>query len=176
MPDAPVPPGTPELSAQGLHVFPGLIDAHVHFGFGEKITEYTHETVYAAQGGIATILPVHLSEGYHKRGLPLARICQVLASGPARIFDLEPVKGRIDVGSDADFTLVDLNRERKMVPAELGSYADYSLYENQVLKGWPVKTIVRGVTVMDEGRIVGPGGHGKYLWRRIGQAPLQDRH
>ena len=132
----------------------------------------------AAQGfpGIATILPVLLSEGFHKRGLPLARICQVLASGPARIFDLEPVKGRIDVGSDADFTLVDLNRERKVVPAELGSYADYSLYENQVLKGWPVKTIVRGVTVMDEGRIVGPGGHGKYLWRRIGQAPLQDRH
>ena len=37
-------------------MFPGLIDAHVHFGFGEKITEYTSETVYAAQGGIAAAL------------------------------------------------------------------------------------------------------------------------
>ncbi len=131
----------------------------------------------AAQGfpGIATILPVLLSEGYHKRGLPLERICQVLASGPAKIFDLEPVKGRIAPGSDADFTVVDLNRERKVIPAELGSYADYSLYENQVLKGWPVRTIVRGVTVMDDGKIVGPGGHGKYLWRRIGQPPLHDK-
>ena len=131
----------------------------------------------AAQGfpGIATILPVLLSEGYHKRGLSLERICQVLASGPARVFDLAPVKGRIDIGSDADFTVVDLNRERKVVPAELGSYADYSLYEDQVLKGWPVKTIVRGVTVMDDGKILGPGGHGKYLWRRPGQAPLHDR-
>ncbi|MEO8144143.1 MAG: hypothetical protein ABI654_08005 [Betaproteobacteria bacterium] len=31
---------------------------------------------------------------------------------------------------------------------------------------------VRGVTVMDQGKIVGPGGHGKYLWRRIGQPPI----
>ena len=131
----------------------------------------------AAQGfpGIATILPVMLSEGYHKRKLPLQRICQLLATAPARIFDLEPVKGRIAPGSDADFTIVDLDRERKVIPAELGSYADYSLYENQVLKGWPVRTIVRGVTVMDDGKIVGPGGHGKYLWRRIGQPPVQDR-
>ena len=128
----------------------------------------------ASQGfpGTATMLPVLLSEGYHKRGLSLARICEVLATAPARIFDLAPVKGRIAPGSDADFTLVDLNKERKVVPAELGSYADYSLYENQMLKGWPVKTIVRGVTVMDQGRITGPGGHGKYLWRRIGQPPL----
>jgi dihydropyrimidinase len=128
----------------------------------------------AAQGfpGIATILPVMLSEGYHKRKLPLQRICQLLASGPAKIFDLEPVKGRIAPGADADLTLVDLKKEKIVKPEELGSYADYSLYENQVLKGWPVRTIVRGVTVMDNGRIVGPGGHGKYLWRRIGQPPI----
>jgi hypothetical protein len=40
-----------------------------------------------------------------------------------------------------------------------------------MLKGWPVHTIVRGVTVMGSGKIVGPGGHGKHLWRRIGQPP-----
>ncbi len=46
----------PEQSAAGLNVFPSLIDAHVRFGFGEKITKYTTETIYAAQSGIATIL------------------------------------------------------------------------------------------------------------------------
>jgi hypothetical protein len=35
--------------------------AHVHFGFGEKITEYTTETVYAAQGGFTTILGYFLN-------------------------------------------------------------------------------------------------------------------
>ena len=53
--------GMPEQSAYGLHVFPGLIDAHVHFGFGEKITEYDTETVYAAQGGFTTILGYFLN-------------------------------------------------------------------------------------------------------------------
>ncbi|MET0186929.1 MAG: hypothetical protein ABW210_15885, partial [Achromobacter sp.] len=61
LPGTPVAEGTPEISAQGLHVFPGLIDAHVHFGFGEKITEYETETVYAAQGGFTTVLGYFLN-------------------------------------------------------------------------------------------------------------------
>ena len=124
----------------------------------------------ASQGfpGIATILPVLLSEGYHKRALSIERICAVLTAGPARIFNLEPAKGRIAVGSDADLTLVDLQKERVVRWQELESYADYSLYDGWNLKGWPVRTIVRGTTVMDDGKVIGPQGHGKYLWRRIG--------
>ena len=60
-PGAGAPEGIAERSASGLHVFPGLIDAHVHFGFGEKITEYETETVYAAQGGFTTILGYFLN-------------------------------------------------------------------------------------------------------------------
>jgi dihydropyrimidinase len=128
----------------------------------------------ASQGfpGTATILPVLLSEGYHKRGLSLQRICEVLTSSPAKIFDLDPVKGRIAPGADADFTLVDLQKQRIVKADELGSYSDYSLYDGWNFKGWPVRTIVRGVTVMDNGVITGPGGHGKYVWRRIGQPPV----
>lgn len=49
------------IDASGLHVFPGLIDAHVHFGFGEPITEYTTETIYAAQGGFTSVVGYFLS-------------------------------------------------------------------------------------------------------------------
>src|ERR1700744_1429513 len=45
----------------GRHLFPGLIDAHVHFGFAEPITEYTTETVYAAQGGFTTVIGYFLN-------------------------------------------------------------------------------------------------------------------
>jgi dihydropyrimidinase len=130
----------------------------------------------ASQGfpGIATILPVLLSEGYHKGRLSLERICSVVTSGPAGIFNLEPTKGRIAVGADADLALVDLNRERVVKWQDLESYADYSLYDGWKLKGWPVRTIVRGLTVMDEGKVVGPQGHGRYLRRRLGAAPQHD--
>ena len=60
-PGEPVAEGVPVQAATGLHVFPGLIDAHVHFGFGEKITEYDTETIYAAQGGFTTILGYFLN-------------------------------------------------------------------------------------------------------------------
>ena len=60
-PGEPVTEGVPVQAATGLHVFPGLIDAHVHFGFGEKITEYDTETIYAAQGGFTTILGYFLN-------------------------------------------------------------------------------------------------------------------
>ena len=60
-PGAAAPAGLREESVRGLHVFPGLIDAHVHFGFAEKITEYATETVYAAQGGFTTILGYFLN-------------------------------------------------------------------------------------------------------------------
>ncbi|MFZ9505879.1 MAG: dihydroorotase [Burkholderiaceae bacterium] len=131
----------------------------------------------ASQGfpGSATILPVLLSEGWHKRRIPLRKLAATVTSGPARIFDLAPVKGSLARGADADFTLVDLERERTVRADELGSYSDYSLYDGWTFKGWPVRTIVRGVTVMDEGRITGAGGHGEYLWRRIGEPPVRGR-
>jgi dihydropyrimidinase len=131
----------------------------------------------ASQGfpGSATILPVLLSEGWHKRRIPLKRLCATLTTGPARVFDLAPVKGSLAPGADADITLVDLERERTVVADELGSYSDYSLYDGWTLKGWPVRTIVRGVTVMDDGRITGEGGYGEYLWRRLGKPPVRGK-
>jgi dihydropyrimidinase len=121
----------------------------------------------ASQGfpGTATILPVLLDQGYHKRGLSLQRIAQVLTSRPAEIFGLTPRKGRIAVGADADFALVDIDMPRVVRADELGSYSDYSLYDGWELKGWPVRTIVRGETVMQGGQIVGRAGYGEYIGR-----------
>jgi len=123
----------------------------------------------ASQGfpGTATILPVLLHAGYHKGRLSLSRIAEVLTSAPARIFNVAPAKGSLGVGADADITLVDLNLARVVNPAELGSYSDYSLYEGQTLKGWPVRTILRGRTVMADGKITGQPGYGRYLFRSL---------
>ncbi len=126
----------------------------------------------ASQGfpGTATILPVLLSEGYHKGRLSLRRIAELLTQAPARIFNLHDRKGTIAVGADADLTIVDIGKERVVNAAELGSYSDYSLYDGWTLKGWPVRTIVRGTTVMENGTITGPAGHGTYLVRRTAGA------
>jgi dihydropyrimidinase len=129
----------------------------------------------ASQGfpGTATILPVLLHEGYHKGRLSLRRIAEVLTKAPAAIFNVAPHKGSLAIGSDADITLVDLNLSRVVNPAELGSYSDYSLYEGQNLKGWPVQTIVRGNTVMANGKILGQPGYGNYIFRSLSEPKLR---
>jgi dihydropyrimidinase len=121
----------------------------------------------ASQGfpGTATILPVLLSEGYHKGRISLRRVCDCVTAAPARIFNLADRKGNIRVGLDGDITIVDLELIRPVDPAALGSYSDYSLYEGWDLKGWATHTIVRGEVVMENGRITGAPGYGKYLRR-----------
>ncbi|MDO9436362.1 dihydroorotase family protein [Hydrogenophaga sp.] len=121
----------------------------------------------ASQGfpGTATILPVLLHEGYHKRGLPLSRICELVSTNPARIFGIDDRKGSIAPGMDADITLVDLNLERTVHHEDLLSYSDYSIYDGWTFKGWAVETILRGKTTMKDGRLTGTAGDGQYLFR-----------
>jgi dihydropyrimidinase len=115
--------------------------------------------------GLATLLPVLISEGFHRRGLPLARIAEWTSENPARIYGLHPKKGTIQVGSDADLTLVDLNLEREVRAEDLGSDCDFSLYEGWKLKGWPVTTILRGRVIYENGELKGTPGQGRYLYR-----------
>jgi dihydropyrimidinase len=123
----------------------------------------------ATQGfpGTATILPVLLHEGYHKGRIGLQRIAQIYASTPARLFDIGHIKGDVAVGYDADLTLVDLEHEHVVDPVELGSWSDYSPYEGWNMKGWPVRTIVRGTTIMQAHRVTGRPGHGAYIARTL---------
>ena len=117
--------------------------------------------------GTGAILPVLLSEGFHRRGLPLARIVELTSYNPARIFGLYPKKGHLGIGADADLVVVDLDRERTCDGTTFQSYADYSLYDGWTLTGWPVLTMLRGRVIVEDGRVVGPPGAGRYLARAV---------
>ncbi|KDD23243.1 dihydroorotase [Bordetella bronchiseptica] len=126
--------------------------------------------IWAASNGFpgtGMILPILLHEGYHRRQVPLETLMRVASGASARIYGM-PGKGRIAVGNDADLVIVDPDLEKTVDPGELESHADYSPYEGMRLKGWPVRTLVRGRTVARDGRIADearqtPGG--RYLRR-----------
>ncbi|MCU1441335.1 MAG: hypothetical protein JWP85_2332 [Rhodoglobus sp.] len=53
------------IRADGLHVLPGVIDAHVHLGHGgPHAEEFTSETRSAAVGGVTTVLSYFRKEPY----------------------------------------------------------------------------------------------------------------
>jgi len=113
----------------------------------------------------AALKRIRKGEILHKRAIPLERIAEVTSYNVARIFNLYPRKGNIQVGFDADLAIVDLELEKAVSHNMLNSASDFSIYEGWILKGWPVSTIVRGKVVMQNGKIVGESGYGKFIKR-----------
>ena len=107
-------------------------------------------------GGTALLYPVMISEGYHRRGLPLERIVELVSTAPARAFGCYPRKGRIGIGSDADLVLVDLEKEHIVTPELLHSAQDHTPFQGVAARGWPVRTLLRGRTVYQDGEFMGP--------------------
>jgi dihydroorotase (multifunctional complex type) len=120
-------------------------------------------------GGAALLYPVLLSEGFHKRRLPLARIADLAAGEPARRFGLAPRKGVITPGADADLAVVDPEREVTVAPELLHSAQPYTPFAGLQLRGWVSHTILRGRVAYEAGKVSGAPG-GEYLRRPIAAA------
>lgn len=118
-------------------------------------------------GGTSLMFPVLITEGHHKRNLPLERIAELCAANPARYHNLYPKKGAIMVGSDADFAIVDIDKAKEVTLDNLFTAQDFSPEEGMVLKGWPECTIVRGKKVFENGKVVGQLGYGEYVKRPV---------
>jgi dihydroorotase len=113
--------------------------------------------VAAGLTGVQTLAPVMLDHVNAGR-LSLARMVDLMCAGPARIYGLVG-KGRLAAGYDADFTLVDMRRQRRIEESWIASPCGWTPFAGMQITGWPVATIVRGQTVMREDEVIGkPAG------------------
>jgi dihydropyrimidinase len=125
--------------------------------------------------GLQTLLPVLLSEGHHRRGIPLRRLIDAVTCTPARLFGLWPRKGAIAVGADADFAIVDLDGRHTVRAAGQHSGAGYTIYDGVELNGAVVHTVRRGQFLVRDGEVVAPPGGGRFQPRHhSGAAALHD--
>jgi len=117
--------------------------------------------------GVETMVPIVVSEGYNKGRISLSKLVDILSTNAAKMYGLYPKKGAIAIGSDADFTIIDLDHEWTIDQEKTYSMAKYNPLHGIKLKGKPVKTVVRGTLVYDskEG-IVGKEGFGKFIKRQ----------
>lgn len=146
----------------------GIIDTigtdHVANDLKTKKAKGYFWNVLSGFPGLATMLPVMLSEGVNKKRVDLTRISEICSANASRIFGLFPKKGTIMEGSDADLTIVDLEKEQTVSPDILNSHSDYTIYDGWKLTGWPVMTIVRGRIVMEDGIVDQSNiGHGNFI-------------
>jgi allantoinase len=110
------------------------------------------ENFFRVWGGIAGVqstLAVLLD-----RACPPQRIAAVCAAGPAQRFGIAD-KGRIAVGNDADFALVDLDAHYTVTADSLFQRHRLSPYVGVRFRGVVRRTVLRGETVFANGKIVG---------------------
>ncbi|UHC19968.1 dihydroorotase family protein (plasmid) [Methylobacterium currus] len=151
-------------------ILSGAIDTvatdHVHRGLDAKAGG-----IWAASPGcpgLETLLPVLLTEGYHARGLDLARVVDLVATRPAQIMGLGHRKGAIAPGLDADLALVDLDAGWTLTREDVHSSAGYSIYEGRRFQGRVLHTLVRGRTVLRDRALQDDAvGSGRYVPRRL---------
>jgi dihydropyrimidinase len=116
--------------------------------------------------GMGTLLPILLSEGVNKNRITLEKLTQLTSTNAAKIFGMYPKKGSLEKGCDADITMIDLKKEMKVSTELFGGFSDYIVYDGWNLKGWPVKTLVRGELIAEDFQIVGKRGFGKMVVRK----------
>lgn len=117
--------------------------------------------------GVETRLPILFSEGVSKGRISLEQFVALTSTNHAKIYGLYPHKGSIAVGADADLVLWDANRKVTISQSLLHHGSDYTPWEGYEVTGWPIKTILRGELVFDDGKVVGKPGGGRFLKRSL---------
>lgn len=109
--------------------------------------------------GVQTIVPLmldHVSAGR----LSLSRLADLMCAGPARVYGVTG-KGRLAAGYDADFTLVDMKKQRVIEESWIVSPCGWTPFAGHRCTGWPVMAILRGKVAMREDEVIGaPRGQG----------------
>ncbi len=113
--------------------------------------DHPYPASHSGMTGVQTLVPIMLDHVNAGR-LSLARLVDLTSHGPQRLFGLVG-KGRIAMGYDADFTIVDLSRTETISNAQVQSKSGWTPYDGVTVKGWPVGTFVRGQRAMWQGEI-----------------------
>jgi dihydropyrimidinase len=112
--------------------------------------------------GIGARLPMLLSEGL-ARGVPLGRLVQLAAAGPAEIFGHYPRKGALAPGSDADVVVYDPAGETVLSEDAWADGTGASVYAGQRQRGAIRAVLLRGRLVAEAGELTAAPPAGRYL-------------
>lgn len=91
--------------------------------------------------GFETALALGLSELVHTKKLPLMRLVELFATGPARVLGIER---KIAAGQPGDLTIFSTERDWTFRAAESASKSKNTPFDGRTFRGGPVATIVAG--------------------------------
>jgi dihydroorotase len=127
----------------------------------EKFKDNIWEAI-AGWPGVETMLPLMLTEVNNGK-LTLSEIVRYMSEGPAKVWDMYPRKGSLQIGADGDLTIVDMKKEDVIRAEDLHSKSKLTPFDGWKVKGKPIYTIVGGRIVMEKGEIYEDAGRGRFI-------------
>ena len=103
--------------------------------------------------GVQTLLPImlnHVNDGK----LTIKQLIRLICENPIKIFNIKD-KGFIRESFDADLTIIDMNKISTIDNNDIASKCGWTPFHGKKVKGFPVYTIVNGITKMKNGSILG---------------------
>jgi N-acyl-D-aspartate/D-glutamate deacylase len=95
---------------------------------------------------------------------------ELLCTNSAKLFGLDPRKGTIAVGSDADIVVFDPERRHTITAAKQHSKSDYNLFEGTQVTGSPELVLLRGNVLVEGDELTAEPGSGQFIRRaRVGE-------
>ena len=115
--------------------------------------------------GLETLMPLTYTTGVLQGRLTLEEMCTKLSTNPAKIMGLYPRKGAIQIGADADLAIIHPQSTLTVSPSTMETNADWSPFEGWQLAGFSRTTLSRGDVIVDNYKVVGKEGRGRWLPR-----------
>jgi dihydropyrimidinase len=116
--------------------------------------------------GLETLMPLTYTAGVLGGKLSVEEMCMKLSTNPAKIMGLYPRKGAIQIGADADLAIIHPSSTLTVSPSTMETNADWSPYEGWQLSGFARTTLSRGEVIVDNYKVVGKEGRGRWLPRK----------
>lgn len=99
--------------------------------------------------------------------ISINKMVDVVSTKPAKVFGMYPRKGVIEVGSDADITVLDPNIKDVIKAENQVQNVDYTPYEDFEVDCSIKRVYLRGKEVVKDGKVTSKSPQGEYVKRRL---------
>ena len=154
-----------EALRQGIldHEFQVVATDHCAFTREQKLSSSDCRTIYPGIPGTEEMLVLlnTFKDGHPE--MTMSDIVRLVSTEPAKLFGIYPKKGSLELGTDADITILDPSKKWTLSDKNVHSASHYTPYRDFKVNGKVKTTILRGKIIMNDGKYYGKPGEGKFI-------------
>jgi dihydropyrimidinase len=142
-----------------------IVTDHCDYRKAQKLAVDDFTKTPGGLPGTETSLLLMATYGVSTGRMTWTDLVRMMATNPARIYNLWPRKGALMPGSDADLVIFDPAPEGVIAAEALHGVSGYSPFEGMTVRGRVVSTLRRGEFLVRDGAFVAEPGSGEFVKR-----------